>query len=101
MGLCSEFLGQVTESTAAALQWIMANLIKHPDIQQAIREEINAAVDADAEEVGEEVLGKLDHLNAVILEALRLHPTTKLAFRQVSQELLGSSPSIPNCTNSF
>jgi cytochrome P450 len=87
VGLCSEFLGQVTESTAAALQWIMANLIKHPEIQQAIREEINAAVDADADEVGEEVLGKLDHLNAVILEALRLHPTIMWVFRQVISQV--------------
>ena len=96
VGLCSEFLGSSTESVSASLQWIMANLMKRPDMQEAIRKEVDAAVDADAEEVGEEVLGKLDYLNAVILEALRLHPTTKLAFRQVKapirgmQEFLGS-----------
>lgn len=87
VGLCSEFLGQVTESTAASLQWTMANLIKHPDIQEAIREEIDAAVDTDAEEVREEVLGKLDHLNAVILEGLRLHPSIMMVFRQVISQV--------------
>jgi hypothetical protein len=46
----------------------MANLMKRPSIQEAVRREIEAAVEADAEEVGEEVLGKLDYLNAVILE---------------------------------
>ncbi|XP_066326221.1 cytochrome P450 89A2-like [Miscanthus floridulus] len=86
VGLCSEFLGSATETTVASLQWIMANLMKRPGIQEAVRREIEAAVDADAEEVGEEVLGKLDYLNAVILEALRLHPTTARAFRQVMQE---------------
>jgi cytochrome P450 family 89 subfamily A len=87
VGLCSEFLGSATESLAAALQWIMANLIKRPDVQEAVRREVDAAVDADAEEVGEEALAKLDHLNAVILEAFRLHPTTMWVFRQVSHVL--------------
>ncbi|PWZ27011.1 Cytochrome P450 89A2 [Zea mays] len=86
VGLCSEFLGSGTESVSAALQWIMANLIKRPDMQDAVRREIDDAVDADAEEVGEEVLGKLDLLNAVILETLRLHPTIKFGFREVMQE---------------
>jgi cytochrome P450 len=81
VGLCSEFLGSATETTVASLQWIMANLIKRPGIQEAVRREI------EAEEVGEEVLGKLNYLNAVILEALRLHPTTARAFRQVRAPL--------------
>jgi cytochrome P450 family 89 subfamily A len=87
VGLCSEFLGSATESLAAALQWIMANLIKRPDVQEAVWREVDAAVDAHAEEVGEEALAKLDHLNAVILEAFRLHPTTMWVFRQVSHVL--------------
>jgi len=86
VGLCSEFLGSGTESLSAALQWIMANLMKRPDMQEAIRREIDAVVGANEEEVGEEVLGKLDHLNTVILEALRLHPTTMWVFRQVMEE---------------
>ena len=51
VGLCSEFLGSATETTVASLQWIMANLMKRPGIQEAVRREIEAAVDADAEEV--------------------------------------------------
>ncbi|CAD6266391.1 unnamed protein product [Miscanthus lutarioriparius] len=86
VGLCSEFLGSGTESLSVALQWIMANLMKRADMQEAIWREIDAAVEADTEEVGEEVLGKLDHLSAVILEALRLHPTTMWVFRQVMEE---------------
>ena len=46
VGLCSEFLGTGTEPAAAALQWIMANLVKRPDVQRALREEIDAAVGA-------------------------------------------------------
>lgn len=40
---------------------------------------------SDAEEVAEEVLGKLEYLNAVVLEALRLHPTVPSVFRQVME----------------
>ncbi|XP_037488369.1 cytochrome P450 89A2-like [Triticum dicoccoides] len=86
VGMCSEFLGAGTETTASALQWIMANLVKRPDIQETVRKEINAIVGADAEEVSEVVLGKLEYLHAVIMEALRLHPPTSFAFRQVMEE---------------
>nr|CAB3479951.1 unnamed protein product [Digitaria exilis] len=83
VGLCSEFVGAGTEPAAAALQWIMANLAKRPGVQRALREEIDAAVDADAGEVGDEVVARLQYLNAVIMEGLRLHPTVPMVFRQV------------------
>ncbi|CAN6227620.1 unnamed protein product [Urochloa humidicola] len=103
VGLCSEFLGQVTESTAGTLQCTLAHLIKDPDMQEAIREEIDAAVDADAEEVGEEVLGKLDLLNAVILEVFRLHPSVMWVFRQVTEEdqVVHNGRRIPTGTDVF
>ncbi|KAL6659455.1 hypothetical protein ACP70R_003495 [Stipagrostis hirtigluma subsp. patula] len=86
VGLCSEFLGAGTEPAASALQWIMANLVKRPDVQRALRKEIDAAVGADADEVEEEVLGRLEYLNAVIVEGLRLHPPVPLVLRQVTAE---------------
>jgi cytochrome P450 len=86
VGMCSEFLGAGTETTASALQWTMANLVKRPDVQEAVRREINAVVAADADEVSEDVLGRLEYLHAVIMEALRLHPPTSWVFRQVMEE---------------
>ncbi|XP_044960127.1 cytochrome P450 89A2-like [Hordeum vulgare subsp. vulgare] len=83
VGLCSEFLGAGAEPATAALQWIMANLVKHPDVQEAVRSEIDTVVRADAEEVSEEDLGKLEYLNAVLMETLRLHPTVPSVARQV------------------
>uniref|UniRef100_A0ACD6ADL8 Uncharacterized protein n=1 Tax=Avena sativa TaxID=4498 RepID=A0ACD6ADL8_AVESA len=86
VGMCSEFLGAGTETTASALQWTMANLVKRPDVQEAVRREIRAFVAADADEVSEDVLGKLEYLNAVIMEVLRLHPPTSWVFRQVMED---------------
>ena len=91
VGLCSEFLGAGTEPAAAALQWIMANLVKRPDVQRMLQKEIDAAVGADAEEVGEEVLGRLEYLNAVIMEGLRLHPTVPMVLRKVRFIIINKS----------
>nr|DAD24931.1 TPA_asm: hypothetical protein HUJ06_026395 [Nelumbo nucifera] len=40
MSLCSEFLNAGTDTTFTALQWIMANLVKHPHIQEKLVSEI-------------------------------------------------------------
>lgn len=39
VGMCSEFLGAGTEAVAAELQWIMAHLLKCPDMQAGGRPE--------------------------------------------------------------
>ena len=88
MGLCSEFLGAGTEPATAALHWIMANLVKRLDVQEAVRREIHDVIGEDAEEVGEQDLGRLEYLHAVLMETLRLHPTVPSVSRQVSNQLL-------------
>jgi len=42
--LCSEFLNEGTDTTATTLQWIMAELVKHKEIQHKITEEIESVV---------------------------------------------------------
>ncbi|CAL9772836.1 unnamed protein product [Musa acuminata subsp. burmannicoides] len=73
--LCSEFLNAGTDTTSTALQWIMANLVKHQDIQEKLRDEIDGVTDGrDEEEIKEENLQSMPYLKAVILEGLRRHP---------------------------
>ena len=74
VSLCAEFLSGGTETTSTALQWIMANLVKHPHIQSKIFEEISGVVEEGRQEVREEDLQKMPYLKAVILECLRRHP---------------------------
>ncbi|XP_008797181.2 cytochrome P450 89A2-like [Phoenix dactylifera] len=74
VSLCSEFLAGGTDTTTTALQWIMANLVKHPGAQKKLWEEIEATVGSDAEEIVEEDLQRMPYLKAVILEGLRRHP---------------------------
>ena len=37
MGLCAEFVGARTEIVASELQYIMANLVKRPHMQEAVQ----------------------------------------------------------------
>ncbi|KAG6530303.1 cytochrome P450 89A2-like [Zingiber officinale] len=73
IGLCSEFLNGGTDTTATALEWTMANLVKHREVQEKLREEIDSVV-TKGEEIKEEELQRMVYLKAVILEVLRLHP---------------------------
>lgn len=79
--LCNEFLSAGTDSTTTALQWIMANLVKYPAIQDKLYQDIVAVVgpapplSKEVEmEVKEDDLQKMPYLKAVVLEALRRHP---------------------------
>ncbi|KFK23793.1 hypothetical protein AALP_AAs64732U000200 [Arabis alpina] len=64
VSLCSEFLNAGTDTTATALQWILANLVKNPEIQERLHEEVK---EGEAEE-------EMPYLKAVVLEGLRRHP---------------------------
>jgi cytochrome P450 len=75
ISLCSEFLNAGTDTTSTALQWIMANLVKYPHVQERVLAEIEGVVVGDGErKVKEEDLHKLPYLKAVVLEGLRRHP---------------------------
>ncbi|KAF7811082.1 cytochrome P450 89A2-like [Senna tora] len=80
VSVTTEFLNAGTDSTATALEWIMANLVKYPHIQERVFEEIKEVMgnkrgqDNNNKEVKEEDLNKLPYLKAVILEGLRRHP---------------------------
>ncbi|TYI89522.1 hypothetical protein E1A91_D03G061800v1 [Gossypium mustelinum] len=71
--LASEFLNAGTDTTSTALQWVLANLVKYPHIQDKLFREIKGVV-GDGEEIKEDDLQKMPYLKAVILEGLRRHP---------------------------
>ncbi|OMP00027.1 Cytochrome P450 [Corchorus olitorius] len=74
--LSSEFLNAGTDTTSTALQWIMANMVKYPHVQEKVFMEIQGVMEngSEEEEVKEEDLQKMPYLKAVILEGLRRHP---------------------------
>ncbi|WRX24748.1 Cytochrome P450 - like 10 [Theobroma cacao] len=84
--LCAEFLNAGTYPTSTALQWIMANLVKYPLIQEKLYMEIKGVVGDAAEEVKEDDLHKMPYLKAVILEGLRRHPPAHFLFHGVTED---------------
>ncbi|KAG9455271.1 hypothetical protein H6P81_008175 [Aristolochia fimbriata] len=87
ISLCSEFLNAGTDTTSTAMQWIMANLVKYPQIQEKLAKEIEQVLGERKAQKGEEVenastggfikeeeLQKMKYLKAVVMEALRRHP---------------------------
>lgn len=86
VSLCSEFLTAGTDTTSTALQWIMANLVKHQEIQEKVYREIIGVVEGEV--VEEEDLEKMPYLKAVVLEALRRHPPGHFVLpHRVKQEV--------------
>ncbi|XP_044497896.1 cytochrome P450 89A2-like [Mangifera indica] len=77
VALCSEFLDGGTDTTSTALQWIFANLVKNPKIQEKLYMEMKLNLSAkysNQDAIKEEDLQKLPYLKAVVLEGLRRHP---------------------------
>lgn len=74
VSLCSEFLNGGTDTTATTLQWIMANLVKNPEIQERLYQEIKGVAGEEGKEIEEEAAHKMPYLKAVVLEGLRRHP---------------------------
>ncbi|XWS57341.1 hypothetical protein CRYUN_Cryun09bG0165900 [Craigia yunnanensis] len=74
--LCSELFTAGTDTSSTTLQWILANLVKYPHIQEKLFMEIKGVI-SDAElEIKEDDLPKMPYLKAVVLETLRRHPPT-------------------------
>lgn len=44
MSLCSEFLDGGTATTTTSLQWVIANLVKYPHVQEKLFKEIKGVL---------------------------------------------------------
>ncbi|KAJ6302836.1 hypothetical protein OIU77_016853 [Salix suchowensis] len=80
VSLSSEFLSAGTDTTTTALQWIMENLVKYPQIQEKLFMEIKGVVRDGEENIKEDDLQQLPYLKAIILEGLRRHPPFHFVF---------------------
>ncbi|KAL6651599.1 hypothetical protein ACP70R_010524 [Stipagrostis hirtigluma subsp. patula] len=88
VSLCTEFLTASVDTTVTALQWIMANLVRQPEVQAKLLNEIAAVVPAgDGNDVvAEEDLASMPYLKAVVLEGLRRHPPAHFLLSHAAVE---------------
>ena len=70
------FLGG-TDTSSTTIEWVMAELLQHPEIMRKACKELEEVVGKD-NIVEEFHISKLHHLDAILKETLRLHPATPL-----------------------
>lgn len=73
-----------TETSSAALQWAMAEMMNKEGVLKRVKEEIDEVVGTNRL-VSESDITNLRYLQAVVKEVLRLHPTAPLAIRESAE----------------
>ncbi|KAL1567983.1 cytochrome P450 71AU50-like [Salvia divinorum] len=74
-----------TDTSATAIEWAMSELMKHPTVMKKLQQELELVVGLD-QMVDESHLNKLEYLDCVVKEALRLHPVVPLLIPHESME---------------
>ncbi|VVB00646.1 unnamed protein product [Arabis nemorensis] len=83
-GLFVELLLGGSDTSAQTTQWIMAELINHPEILKKLRDEIESVV-GKTRMIQETDLSNLPYLQAVVKEGLRLHPHSPILTRNATE----------------
>lgn len=73
------------DTSAAAVEWVLSELIKHPEVMKKLQKELDAVIGLDRM-VEESDLDNLEYLNMVIKETFRLHPVAPLLLPHESME---------------
>ncbi|MCD9639513.1 hypothetical protein HAX54_024095 [Datura stramonium] len=68
-----EMIFRGTDTVAILLEWILARMVLHPDIQAKVQREIDQVVGTDRA-VSDSDLPNLPYLQAIVKETLRVHP---------------------------
>ncbi|XP_010695803.3 cytochrome P450 76AD1 [Beta vulgaris subsp. vulgaris] len=64
-----------TDTTSSTFEWVMAELIRNPEMMEKAQEEIKQVLGKD-KQIQESDIINLPYLQAIIKETLRLHPPT-------------------------
>ncbi|PIN12030.1 Cytochrome P450 CYP2 subfamily [Handroanthus impetiginosus] len=73
------------DTSATAVDWALSELIRHPQIMEKLQKELETVVGLD-HMVEESHLDKLEYLDCVVKETLRLHPVAPLLVPHESME---------------
>ncbi|KAK7275412.1 hypothetical protein RIF29_16528 [Crotalaria pallida] len=70
-----EMIFRGTDTVAVLIEWILARMVLHPEVQRKVQEELDTVVGGcGARAVTEEDMAAMVYLPAVVKEVLRLHP---------------------------
>lgn len=85
--LVHSFIAAGHETSGAFLQWTLYYLATHPDIQQALRDEVHIVM-GDDQDVSYEHYQNMPIMDKVLKESLRLRPPIPIMLRSTSEDVL-------------
>lgn len=74
-----------TETTATVAEWVMTELIRHPNVMKKLQNEVRGILNGK-QDITDNDLEKMSYLKAVIKETLRLHPPIPLLVPRAARE---------------
>ncbi|XP_064626655.1 uncharacterized protein LOC135487150 [Lineus longissimus] len=74
------------ETTSHGLTWLFLHLAQNLEIQEKLREEVVANLPDDVNDISMETIEKMEYLNAVVKETLRLTPPVAMVFRETIED---------------
>ncbi|CAL9766042.1 unnamed protein product [Musa acuminata subsp. burmannicoides] len=69
-----EMIFRGTDTVAVLIEWVLARLVMHREVQARLQAELDAAVGTDRLVTGSEAFAAPPYVQAVIKETLRVHP---------------------------
>ncbi|XP_026377939.1 cytochrome P450 71A1-like, partial [Papaver somniferum] len=93
------FLGG-TDTTATAIEWTMADLIKNPKVMKKAQDEVRRVVGNKCK-VEEDDINQMDYLKCIVKESLRLHPPVVFLLREPSKSTQIAGYDIPSRTKVY
>ncbi|MFS7927517.1 putative cytochrome P450 [Helianthus anomalus] len=83
--LLFDILTATTDTASTMVEWVMAEILRNPDVKTKIQEELTKVVGMD-NIVEEAHLPKLKYLDAVVKETFRIHPPLPLLIQRCPDE---------------
>ncbi|XWS47870.1 hypothetical protein CRYUN_Cryun13aG0022700 [Craigia yunnanensis] len=85
-----------TDTTTTTMEWMMSELLKHPNVMKKVQEEVRNVV-GKKPKVDVDDVNKMEYLKCVIKETLRLHPPSPLLVpRETSASVKFGGYDIPS-----
>ncbi|KAH6799595.1 hypothetical protein C2S51_036079 [Perilla frutescens var. frutescens] len=73
------------DTSSTTIEWVMSEVMRNPSVMKKLQQELESMVGLD-EMVNESHLNKLEYLDCVVKETLRLHPVVPLLIPHESME---------------
>ncbi|KAK6150494.1 hypothetical protein DH2020_015426 [Rehmannia glutinosa] len=89
-----------TDTSAASVEWALTELIRHPRCLKKLQKELEQVVGLD-QNVKESHLDKLEYLDLVLKETLRVHPVVPLLIHESTEDCTLDEYHVPKGSRIF